>query len=104
MQYVSTAQGKDKLTQSSCKSTDDINAIKMDHTAVSDIKVSSVTLFTHYANIPMQYTAIFHSCKNDNFQSKSFDYFHIFAQNIDCGYMSEPPRRGGSNEYPKSLF
>ena len=22
----------------------------------------------HYANTPMQYTAIFHGCKNDNFQ------------------------------------
>ena len=23
--------------------------------------------------------------------------FHISAQNIDCGYALEPPRRGGSN-------
>ena len=37
----------------------------------------------------MQYTAIFHGCKNDNFQLKYFDYFHIFAQNIDCWYMLE---------------
>ena len=28
----------------------------------------------------------------------------ISAQNIDCGYSLEPPRRGGSNEYPQSLF
>ena len=28
----------------------------------------------------------------------------MFAQNIDCGYMLEPPRRGGSNEYPQSMF
>ena len=28
----------------------------------------------------------------------------IFAQNIDCGYTLEPPRRGGSNEYPQSMF
>ena len=33
-----------------------------------------------------------------------FYIFLIFAQNIDCGYMLEPPRRGGSNEYPQSLF
>ena len=26
--------------------------------------------------------------------------FHISAQNIDCGYLLEPPRRGGFNEYP----
>ena len=30
--------------------------------------------------------------------------FLISAQNIDCGYSLEPPRRGGSNEYPQSLF
>ena len=33
-----------------------------------------------------------------------FDIFLIFAQNIDCGYTLEPPQRGGSNEYPQSLF
>ena len=30
--------------------------------------------------------------------------FLIFARNIDCGYSLEPPRRGGSNEYPQSMF
>ena len=35
---------------------------------------------------------------------KIFDIFLIFAQNIDCGYTLEPPRRGGSNEYPQSMF
>ena len=33
-----------------------------------------------------------------------FDIFLIFAQNIDSGYTLEPPRRGGSNEYPQSMF
>ena len=28
----------------------------------------------------------------------------IFAQNIDCGYTLELPQRGGSNEYPQSMF
>ena len=28
----------------------------------------------------------------------------ISAQNIDCGYSLEPPRRGGSNEYPQSIL
>ena len=45
----------------------------------------------HYENTPMQHTAIFHGCKNDNFYLKFFDYFLIFAQNIDCGYTLEPP-------------
>ena len=47
----------------------------------------SAILFTHYENTPMQYTVIFHSGKNDNFRLKIFDYFHIFAQNIDSGYV-----------------
>ena len=28
----------------------------------------------------------------------------IFAQNIHCGYMLEPPHRGGSNVYPQCMF
>ena len=30
--------------------------------------------------------------------------FILLLQNIDCGYSLEPPRRGGSNEYPQSMF
>ena len=30
--------------------------------------------------------------------------FLISAQNIDCGFSLEPPRRGGSNEYPQYMF
>ena len=41
---------------------------------------------------------------NEIFQIKNSDIFHISAQNIDCGYSLEPPRRGGSNEYPQSMF
>ena len=33
-----------------------------------------------------------------------YNIFLISAQNIDCGYSLEPPRRGGSNEYPQSMF
>ena len=42
--------------------------------------------------------------KNENFQIKKYDIFHISAQNIDCGYSLEPPRRGGSNEFPQFMF
>ena len=35
---------------------------------------------------------------------KNADIFHISAQNIDFGYSLEPPRQGGSNEYPQSMF
>ena len=31
-------------------------------------------------------------------------FFLFLLQNIDCGYSLEPPRRGGSNEYPQSMF
>ena len=58
----------------------------------------------HYENMPMQYKEIFKVVKNENFPLKNFDIFLIFAQNIDCGYTLEPPRRGGSNEYPQSMF
>ena len=30
--------------------------------------------------------------------------FIFLHKNIDCGYSLEPPRRGGSNEYPQSMF
>ena len=30
--------------------------------------------------------------------------FLIFVQNTDCGYSLDPPHRGGSNEYPQSMF
>ena len=42
--------------------------------------------------------------KNENFQMKNSDIFHISAQNIHCGFSLEPPQRGGSNEYPQSMF
>ena len=42
--------------------------------------------------------------KNEIFQIKNSDIFLVSAQNIDCGYSLEPPRRGGSNEYPQSMF
>ena len=58
----------------------------------------------HYENLSMQYTEIFLALKIENFQLKNSDIFLIFAQNIDCGYTLEPPRRGGSNEYPKYMF
>ena len=46
----------------------------------------------------------FFSSKIDNFQRKKFDIFLIFAQNIDCAYTLETPCRGGSNQYPQSMF
>ena len=42
--------------------------------------------------------------KTENCYIKNSNIFHIPAQNIDCGYSLEPPRIGGSNEYPQSKF
>ena len=58
----------------------------------------------HYENTPIQIYRKFHLQRNENFQIKNSDIFHISAQNIDCGYLLEPPRGGGSNEYPQSMF
>ena len=46
----------------------------------------------------------FHLKKTEKCQIKNSDIFHVSAQNIDCGYPLEPPRRDGSNEYPQSMF
>ena len=42
--------------------------------------------------------------EKEKIQIKNSDIFLISVQNIDCRYSSEPPRRGGSNEYPQSMF
>ena len=59
---------------------------------------------THYENTPIQIYWKFYNQKLANFQIKNSNIFHISAQNIDCGYSLEPPRRGGSNEYLQSMF
>ena len=58
---------------------------------------------THYVNTPIQIYRKFHFQKLKFFRIKNSDMFHISSQNIDCGYSLEP-RRGGSNEYPQSMF
>ena len=36
---------------------------------------------------------------------RGYTLFFLFQlKNIDCGYSLEPPRRGGSDEYPQSMF
>ena len=57
----------------------------------------------HYENTPIQIYWKFYNQKG-KFSEKKSDSFHISAQNIDCGYSLEPPRRGGSNEYPQFIF
>ena len=58
----------------------------------------------HYENTPIQIYWKFYNQKKGKFSDKKSDIFHISAQDIDCGYSLEPPRWGGSNEYPQSMF
>ena len=65
---------------------------------------SNAKITKHYENTPIQIYRKISPQKTENFQIKNPDIFHISAQNIDYGYSLEPPRRGGSNEYPQSMF
>ena len=57
--------------------------------------ISKTRLFKYIENF---------TTKNWQFSDKNSDIFHIYAQNTDCGYSLEPPRRCGSDEYPQSMF
>ena len=58
----------------------------------------------HYENLSMQYSEKKWLKKMKFFTRKILIFFLFLLQNIDCGYSLEPPRRGGSNEYPQSMF
>ena len=54
------------------------------------LRITKTCLFKYNENF---------TTKKWKFSDKNSDIFHISAQNVDCGYSLEPPRRGGSNEY-----
>ena len=69
---------------------------KKDHTnAINDITKTCLYSFDplkpHFYTVKLGFTWV-----NINFL--------FLLKNIDCGYWLEPPRRGGSNEYPQSMF
>ena len=67
----------------------------------TDCKSSEKSLRKHaYSNI----LKILLPKKKEISQIKNSDIVHISALNIDCGYLLEPPRRDGSNEYPQSML
>ena len=70
----------------------------------ADVLLKQSTSQDHNENTPIQIFRKFHLQKLKIFRYKDSDIFHISAQNIDFGYSLEPPRRGGSNEYPQSIF
>ena len=59
---------------------------------------------TYLFNKPIQTYWKFIHQKTETFSDKNYDIFHTSAPNIDYGYSLEPPRQGGSNEYPQSMF
>ena len=60
------------------------------------IHITKTSLFKYIEN--------FTTTKWNFLDKHSNFFFQISAQNIDCGYPLEPPRWGGSNEYPQSMF
>ena len=54
---------------------------------VMGIQVSAGNRALHYGNMPIQIHVYrkFLPPKNENFQIKNSDIFHISIQNIDCG-------------------
>ena len=68
------------------------------------LQISSESDYLHYENTPIQIYWKFYHQKMKIFRWKILIIFHISAQNIDCAYSLEAPRRGGSNECPQSMF
>ena len=73
---------------------------------VRNVPTDNQSIQSHYENTPIQIRDIENfTTKTESFQIKKSDFFfYISAQNMDCVYSLEPPRRGGSNEYTQSLF
>ena len=71
-----------------------VNVIK--HSMYAEIVITKTCLFKDTENFTIK--------KMKNFQIKHSDICRTSAQNIVCGYSLEPPNRGGSNEYPQSMF
>ena len=49
------------------------------------LSVAEIMSLFHYANTPMQYTAILHSCKNVHFQMKIFKFFLFLLKTLIVG-------------------
>ena len=77
--------------------TGDIVTVVLLSRSVSKRTISKTRLFKYIKKNYNQKKKIFRKKRHS-------DIFHISAQNIICGYSLEPPRRGGSIEYPQSMF
>ena len=74
--------------------TSDFPCLQMNSQA-PDVNITKTRLFKYIENF---------TTKNWKFSDKNSDTFHVFAQNIDCGYWLELPHWGSSNEYPQSML
>ena len=69
---------------------------------VNQIKSMNISSGKH---VHVKYTPLTPTLYSKNGVYRGIPIFSYFLlQNIDCGYSLEPPRRGGSNEYPQSMF
>ena len=71
------------------------------HNTSNESEVSTIITKTSPCKIKR---FIFSSVKTENFIRKKNNVFDIFAQNINCGYMLDPPCRSDSNEYQQSML
>ena len=79
--YVCKAFWREINTPAHLQHCRDSLEVKSQH--LSPDIITKTCLFNYTENLPS---------KNENFQIKNSDIFHISAQNIDCGYSLEPPR------------
>ena len=67
------------------------NVCVMCRTIIKAPQENELVLWVMYYLLRTHTHAIFHGCKNCNFQMKNYKIFLIFTQNIDCGYTLEQP-------------
>ena len=84
------------LISSALDASENLCFLIMDFLNIPIYIITKTRLFKYIENF---------TSKNGKFSDKKkTPIFFISAQNIYCGYSLEPPCRGGSNEYPQSMF
>ena len=71
---------------------------------ITNMCLGSVPMNNHFETHTIKITIITKTSLfifTKNFTTKKLK---ISAESMDCGYSLEPPRRGGSNEYPQSML
>ena len=71
----------------------EVLVVKLTHMTQESLNFHFSIQAYHYENLPMQYIGMFIVYPAVKIHWKKFTVFNIFAQNIDCGYTLELPRR-----------